>query len=109
MHKVCKVLIIIWTIFCGFGLILGLVSISSIQTADVFEEAGVAIGTGLGVGFWLALWFFPTVGLGIIGLLTKPKDRSIHILEKPTLCSDCGKYYTGSPMYCPNCGKKIKK
>jgi hypothetical protein len=109
MYKVCKVLIVVWTVFCALGLIVGIINVSDIQTTNEFEEAGAIIGVALGVGFWLALWFFPTVGLGIIALLTKPKDRTIQVLDKPTLCPDCGKYYTGSPSYCPNCGKKIEK
>lgn len=28
-------------------------------------------------------------------------------LATPKLCASCGKYYTGSPAFCPNCGKQI--
>ena len=29
------------------------------------------------------------------------------VLDKALLCASCGKYYTGSPAYCPNCGKSL--
>lgn len=106
MYKICKALIIIWTIFCALGLIIGLINVSNIQPTNEWEEAGATIGTAFGVLFWLTLWFFPTVGLGIIALITKPKD--IKIVEKAKLCPNCGKYYNGNPSFCPNCGAKIE-
>jgi len=84
-----------------------LLYISLIPVASEFEEIGVAIGTIFGIGFILTLWFIPTVILGIIALITKPEKISTSFKEKFTLHPDCGKYYTGSPEYCPNCGKKI--
>ncbi len=33
--------------------------------------------------------------------------QSTPSLEQPKLCSSCGKYYTGSPAFCPNCGKSL--
>ncbi len=106
MYTLCKVLIVLWTIFCILGLIGGLINISEIQPLTEAEETGVAIGTAIGVGFWLTLWFIPTVVLGVIGILVKPRDNNIQAYEQSTLCPECGKYYTGVPAYCPNCGKK---
>jgi ribosomal protein L37E len=28
--------------------------------------------------------------------------------RKAILCANCGKYYEGTPSYCPNCGNPIK-
>lgn len=109
MNKLSKVLMIFWTIFCGIGLISGLANVGDVKTTNEFEEAGAAIGTAIGMGFWLSLWFIPTAILGIIALITKPKDSHVQVLEKPTLCSYCGKYYSGQPSFCPNCGKEVSK
>jgi len=107
MHKAAKVLMLLWTIFCVIGVIVGLANVSSTPQGDQYQQAGAAIGTALGLGFWAMIWFFPTVGLGIIALVTRPKERPVEVLEKPTLCPSCGKYYTGSPKHCPNCGQLV--
>ncbi|MEN2984184.1 MAG: hypothetical protein ABDH25_04070 [Dictyoglomaceae bacterium] len=107
MYKVCKVLIILWTVFCAFGLLYGLYNVSNIEPTNEWEETGITIGITFGILFWFLLWFFPIAGLGIIALLTKPKDKEIKVVEKPKLCPHCGKYYTGNPYYCPFCGNKI--
>jgi hypothetical protein len=106
MHKIAKILILIWSIFCAIGLIVGLVNVAGLKTSGEYEQAGAAIGTALGIGFWVALWFFPTAGLALIALITRPRER-MQFLEKPKLCANCGKYYTGSPVHCPNCGRKL--
>lgn len=30
-------------------------------------------------------------------------------LETPRLCADCGKYYAGTPDFCPNCGRPQRR
>lgn len=107
MNKVCKVLILIWSGFCLIGLLVGLVNVGTIETTNSYEEAGANIGIAMGIGFWIMLWFFPTVAFALIGIATKSKEK-IQVLEKPKLCPHCGKYYTGSPKFCPNCGKEIQ-
>jgi hypothetical protein len=108
MYKLCKALIVIWSGFCGLGLIAGLGNVSSIQTTNQFEQAGANIGIALGVGYWITLWFLPTVALGIIALVTRPRTNYTQVLPKPTLCPHCGKYYAGFPAYCPNCGRQLR-
>ncbi len=111
MYRICKALMVTWTIICALGLLYSLGSIPEIETENEFEEAGAAIGTALGVGFWVALWFFPTVGMGVLALVTKPGPSNApaasSLRPSPKLCPDCGKYYVGTPTYCPNCGGKI--
>ncbi|TEB11579.1 hypothetical protein Pmgp_01597 [Pelotomaculum propionicicum] len=63
------------------------------------------MGTALGLTFWGILWFFPTAGLGILALVTRPKEKVA--LPETKLCGHCGKYFTGNPAYCPNCGEGI--
>ena len=110
MHKFCKISIAVWTAFCVLGLVVGLSSVGHIKTSNEFEQAGAAIGTAMGVGFWISLWFFPTVGLGIIALITCPKETvAVQVVQATTLCADCGKYYSGAPGYCPNCGARLAK
>jgi hypothetical protein len=106
MHGCAKTVMVIWSIICGIGLFAGMANVSSISTSNEFEEAGAAIGTAMGLGFWVMLWFFPMVVLGIVALVTKPKENG-QALDKPNLCPHCGKYYTGSPAHCPNCGQRL--
>lgn len=101
VYKLCKWSILIWTVFCIIGVIVGLAGVSNMTATNEAEKAGAAIGTALGLGFWAFLWLVPTVGIGVIALIAKP-SRNKELTSK--LCPTCGKYYSGSPKFCPNCG-----
>lgn len=105
-HKICKWGAIIWTVFCLIGVVVGMANVSGMTAANEYEQAGQAIGTALGLGFWGVLWFFPTAGLGILALVTRPKEKVIAVAETK-LCRHCGKYYAGNPTFCPNCGSGL--
>lgn len=111
MYRLIKWSIYIWTAFCLLGLVTGIIAMSETPapTSDA-ERAGAAIGTALGVGFWAVLWFIPTVGLGLIALLVRPRgEQSQGSGPGPaTLCAACGKYYAGQQNFCPHCGKPTK-
>ncbi|MFQ5835883.1 MAG: recombinase family protein [bacterium] len=47
------------------------------------------IGVALGVMFCIMLWFFSTVGLGILALLGKPKSDKKNDKISRGLCADC--------------------
>ncbi|MCS7202397.1 MAG: hypothetical protein NZ841_06455 [Dictyoglomus sp.] len=65
MYKVCKVLIILWTVFCAFGLLYGLYNVSNIEPTNEWEETGTTIGITFGILLWFLLWFFPIIVLSV--------------------------------------------
>lgn len=85
MRTVCKVLIILWSIFCFVGLLTGLHNVAGLRDKSPFAELGIAFG----VMFWIILWFFPTVGLGVIGLLFRPESHKKSDKTTPRLCANC--------------------
>lgn len=105
-YKVCKWLIIIWTVLCAIGVAIGLTNVASISTTNEFESAGVAIGTAVGLGFWFFLWFAPTAVLGVLMLLFRPK-AAVAVVQPMGLCPHCGKYHSGTPVFCPHCVAEI--
>ena len=110
MYKFIKWSIYIWTAFCLFGFISGLVGVSEMpQPTSDAERAGATIGTAIGLGFWALLWFVPTVGLAVIGLLVRPRAQQLEgTPAPPILCPECGKYFAGKQNFCPYCGKPSK-
>jgi ABC-type long-subunit fatty acid transport system fused permease/ATPase subunit len=109
MFKLLKVLILIWTLFCVVGYFYGVQNVSRSQSAGDIDESAANIGVAVGTGFWFFLWFFPTLILGVLALLAKPKATGSKAPDGSTLCPDCGKYYEGKPRYCPWCGSKIER
>lgn len=107
IYKLCKWGIIIWTIFCAIGVIAGIAEVSNISATGDAEKAGAAIGTAIGLGFWTLLWLIPTIGLGVIALVVKPSSNKES--QTANLCPTCGKYYSGSPKFCPNCGASFSR
>jgi hypothetical protein len=61
------------------------------------------------------IWFIGVFGLMIIflplWLILRPKlpqeVQKVEVLEKPSLCPYCGKYYRGTISFCPLCGAKV--
>ena len=69
-----------------------------------------ALGAGIGLFFWALIWFIPFVGIGIIALVTRPKNcisvgTPIDNTSNGILCAHCGKYFAGRAKFCPLCGK----
>jgi hypothetical protein len=108
MFRLCKILILIWTVICVFGFLYGIHNVSQLQGTGEIDETAANIGAAFGMGFWFLLWFFPVLILAILALIFKPREKGISYSENSELCPDCGKYFTGTPKYCPNCGSKTK-
>ena len=64
------------------------------------KSDGSAFVWALGV-FLLLIIFLP------IWLLSRPRLPEEICAKNPQLCTHCGKYYEGLPLFCPNCGTKI--
>ena len=109
MFKLCKILIVIWTIFCVLGFLFGMHSVSKLQVSGEIDDTAAGIGAVFGIGFWFFLWFFPTLILGVLALIFKPRNAKQSKSDKTELCPYCGKYHTGLPIYCPDCGARIRE
>lgn len=64
-----------WHVLCGLWIYGGIQNAAALTATYTTEAqiAGAAIGTSLGVGFIVILWFIVTVFLGLCVLMTKPK------------------------------------
>ncbi|MFT3694003.1 MAG: hypothetical protein QM831_12740 [Kofleriaceae bacterium] len=65
---------IVWNVLMLIWIISGASSASNIEAHNHMEETGVAIGTAIGVGMIMGVWMVGSVILGILVLLTKPRD-----------------------------------
>ena len=101
MHTASKWAMILWSVFCLYGACSGIANVAEKGKMSDAE----ALGAGIGMFVWIIIWFFPTVGLGIIALVTRPKLKASSP-ESEVLCSDCGKYHAGKTKFCPHCGKE---
>jgi hypothetical protein len=108
MHKAAKVGMLIWTILCFLGACSGMMNVANKSGGQMSDAA--AAGAGIGLFIWVLIWFFPTAGMGIIALVTRPRmtaapNGSVTVAPPTSLCPHCGKYYAGQASFCPYCGK----
>jgi hypothetical protein len=74
LYQLCVVLILLWSALCAIGACYGIVNVSSSPSpSDPWARAGHDLGVTIGLGLWAIIWVIPTVGLGVIGLLVKPR------------------------------------
>ena len=112
MKSFAKWVAIIWSIICLIGIFYGMANVgSSFDSTNEYESAGAVIGMGCGFGIWIIFWFVVAGPALIIYAVSNKKNKKEKELNKENsaLCKDCGKYYSGSPKYCPNCGCEIVK
>ena len=60
-------LVLVW-------LVTGLNAAGSVPVGSEAEEVGRAIGTGIGVTFIAILWFIGFIVLGLVWLMSRPKE-----------------------------------
>lgn len=106
----------------GIGLALAVVGLHYAY----LKKWGLLILFLVTLGCW-GIWYFIDL-IRVMGLVQKANDetamnalmfaKSISPSEpltqtsnsaqlQPKLCADCGKYYDGTPKFCPNCGTKL--
>jgi hypothetical protein len=73
--KLIKYLFIFFNLFMGWWLVAGMQAATKTMdtAASGAEQAGAAIGTGLGAAMIIGLWVFGDIILGLFVLLTRPK------------------------------------
>lgn len=59
-------------------------------------QAGTAVGASIGIGLIIVLWGFVDVILGVLWLVTRPKNRRI--------CPSCGTEAKAGVTICKKCG-----
>ena len=81
--NVLKNFAILWTITMAIAAFWGMVAVSKEFSTmrNEYEQAGAAIGTALGFGMIIALWFFPMVGAVVLGFVLK---KSSVVEKGPT-------------------------
>jgi hypothetical protein len=110
MKNFAKWVVILWSLFCLFGVISGMINVGkNFDMKNEYERAGSTIGLGCGMGMWVGIWLAiagPGMFIYVIAS-NKEKKTEIPIQREPKLCKECGKYYEDSPNFCPHCGKQI--
>jgi hypothetical protein len=72
--------LLIWTALMGIWIAAGIGAVSNscdTLAGQALEtcQAGVAVGGGLGVTFIIIIWFIGFIVLGLIWLMSRPKDN----------------------------------
>lgn len=80
-------------------------------SAWVYRDAvSRGLTSGIAIVWAIAVFLIMIIALPL-WLVFRPKAIVSPVVttvsRSPSLCSDCGKYYEGSPTFCPNCGIKI--
>lgn len=108
MRGFAKWTVIVWSAICLFGLVTGMAEVGEMlnEPMDEYEEAGAGIGIGCGMFMWFIIWAVIAVPALVIWSVSGKKEND-KVQEKASLCSSCGKYFSGSPKFCPNCGHEV--
>lgn len=74
--------LLIWNVLMVIWLIGGLGSVGNNCAGQVGDsltacQAGTAIGAGIGVTFIIIIWFIGFIVLGLVWLMSRPKDNVI--------------------------------
>jgi len=111
MKKFAKWVVILWSLFCLFGVIYGMVNIGklAINKNNEYERAGRTIGAGCGMGMWVGIWLaIAGPGMLIYAVTGNKEEKTAMDMQRESkLCKNCGKYYEGTQNFCPHCGKQI--
>jgi len=75
--NVAKWFALFWTIAMGIAVVSGLVNVAGIETADEYEEMGVAIGASIGFMLYIVLWFGGMITALIVGMLAKKDEKEV--------------------------------
>ncbi|GJQ22322.1 MAG: hypothetical protein HRU72_10935 [Planctomycetia bacterium] len=60
--------------------------------------------TPAAIGWMIGVFLLMIVVLPVYLIMRTRQGKQIEVL---TPCKYCGKYYEGTPLYCPNCGHKV--
>jgi hypothetical protein len=67
--------ILIWTVLMFMWIVGGASAAGATPVTNEYEEAGRAIGTGIGVTMLFMLWFVGFIILSIIWFMSRPKNN----------------------------------
>jgi hypothetical protein len=113
MKNIAKWVLILWSAFCFFGVLYGMTAVGDqMQKGSDAAKAGTAIGAGCGMAMWVVIWAALALPALIIWLVAGKKKEPTPVLATDSstvakLCTSCGKYYDGTPSFCPNCGNQV--
>jgi hypothetical protein len=93
------------------GVFYGMMNVAKHMEYKTEDEKGwTGIGMGCGMGMWVGIWLAvagPALIIYFISGKKEPTQIKIIDEKRGNLCKECGKYYDGTPTYCPNFGKQI--
>ncbi len=69
---ISRAIVILWTLFCAWGLFAGFAELA--KEPQLLGSTAGQFGAIIGVLIWLFLWALVVVPVGIIGLLFKTKE-----------------------------------
>lgn len=75
----------------------------------VFSDARSRGKSNGGAFLWLlGTWIILIVFLPLWLFVRPKKTYEVSVIDKPTMCVSCGKYYEGTPAFCSNCGGSLR-
>ena len=77
--NVAKWFAMFWTIAMGIAVLSGLWNVAGIETADEYEEIGVALGASIGFVFYIVLWFGGILTALVVGMLAKKDEKEEYV------------------------------
>jgi hypothetical protein len=110
LKSVAKWVLILWSLFCLFGVLTGMANVGkSMEGKTGAEETGATLGLGCGMAMWVGIWAAIALPALIIFLVSGKSTPQISMTPTSSarLCANCGKYYDGTPKFCPNCGYQL--
>jgi uncharacterized BrkB/YihY/UPF0761 family membrane protein len=83
---------------------IGLIIASLVAIWVYMDAKNKGYKTLAAVGWMLGVFSLMIVFLPLYLFIRGRQAKQVEILSP---CKYCGKYYEGTPMYCPNCGHKV--
>ena len=72
LHQIFKWAAVVWTLFCMYGCVTGMVETEKAIQGSEYEGAG-RVGQSIGFMMWLFIWGVPTGALGILAMVFRPR------------------------------------
>jgi hypothetical protein len=106
MKTFAKWVAILWSLFCLFGLVSGLISAGqriSVYSSEA-QKIGAGIGISIGMGFWVIVWL-AIAGPALVIFLVSGTRQPAHDPQEYGKCPACAEIIRLDAKKCRFCGE----